>query len=117
MLSFLLMNRSPFAILIALIISLVVMGCGNHEKRPAVSFNEIEKRAPFTAKVDVLYLGQVANTNLQMKDFVVIGVQSQNGERFCIGDPNLDSNLMPGFARTLKAGQSYEFPKVLLDYK
>jgi hypothetical protein len=105
-------------VLVGIFFSLfMLVGCNNRVTRRCVSFAELEKRPPFTATVDVIYISKVADTNLFLKDLSIIGIRTQSGEKICIGDPVSEALQMAGFARTLQKGNSYEFPKTWLNYQ
>jgi len=119
--------RSPISIIalrqwhcvfIAVCISgILLLSCGNREKRVCVPFVDLEKRPSFSAIVDILDTVKMPDTNLVLADSVIIGLQTKSGEKLCIGDPVSNADLLVGFARTLKKGNTYEFPKQWLAYK
>jgi hypothetical protein len=110
--------RTPGIVIGFWLSALLLTGCGGRERRLVVPLTQFEERQPFVATVDILYTDQLPDSNMVLRDIVIIGVRTASGEKFNLSNvPGTESDVLVGFARTLQKGKSYEFPKEWLDYK
>jgi hypothetical protein len=97
------------AVLVFCIGAIVLTAC--RQKQILLTTAELEMRSPFSATVETVYVHEKPSGNV-----VAINLKSSNGEKLSFGGPSVGQDVV-AFARTLKNGESYEFPKTWLDYK
>lgn len=99
------------------LLCITLASCSQSEDRPSLTVIELERQSPFSAKMDRVYEGQVADSNFVMKEMVIVGLETTGGKKIAICESGTNADLLLSFAHTLTNGTSYKFPSVWLDYK
>jgi hypothetical protein len=83
-----------------------------HPNDPIMSFDEVVHQAPFQAKVemiDIYYPWRSTAVDIYL-------IRADDGSRFCL-QRSWARRQDVQFAHSLREGQSYVFPQVLLDFR
>jgi hypothetical protein len=110
--------------IMALLLSLPALpGCSRRHTYRGLDRQALSEGAPrFRAQVETIYFadlspGHAADFSKGGKDIVVIiGLKTEEGDRVSMGGDGPSDDLV-AFARSLKRGATYEFPKAWLDFK
>jgi hypothetical protein len=94
----------------ACLVLAVLVGCRDAYRD--VPLPELERRQPFNAVVERIYIDDSPRDGLG----VIIGLKTEDGNRICLSGERADRGFLR-FARSLKEGDRYEFPKVWLDFR
>ena len=99
----------------ALFIGVVLFGvsCGKTEKCQNLSIGELRQMQSFTAKVEV---ARVAPSLQTTNNWVVVVLRTEDAKCRMI-DKMHGSTRLVQFAKSLKEGDKYEFPKTLLSFE
>jgi hypothetical protein len=103
----------PWVFIIFLVIAAI--GCKPTTKYRQISFLQLEQHKTFKATVisiSIYDFGSGPGPGLDVNIFL----QAEQGERIAIGSER-SPLVVADFARTLRGGATYEFPKIWLEYK
>jgi hypothetical protein len=98
-----------------MLITFYLTACTRSSVYPHVTFADLENRSPFKATVEAIVIHDFG-----LKDgpepAAFIGLKTEAGDKMGLSETR-GAKQVVGFARTLKKGAPYEFPKVWLEYK
>lgn len=92
----------------------LLTGCAKGPSYTNIELSALEQGRPFTAEVE--YIEVSGHSEPPMGRVVIIALRTRDGDRVAIGGSNATPELA-AFARTLKRGATYEFPKVWIEFK
>lgn len=108
------MTLRAFVLLLVICCVGASVGCKKRQKYFNVPLSEFEARKPFEARVVHVVINNYGLHHNTPE--ALITLESETGERIAIGLTAEGTNLVE-FARTLKVGNSYEFPKTWLAFR
>lgn len=107
------MNETLKRAMALVAIALLAVSCTKTEQCQALTLSNLRQMQSFTAKVDtVVVIPSISPTN----STVAIVLRTVDGKCHVIDHLNASSRLAD-FAKSLKEGNSYEFPKTLLSFE
>ena len=106
-------GRYPLTIILVLYLVICVFGCKRSYVYQDINLSDLRSKTNFVGRIETL---TVFTNFAGIGNLVTIGIVAPGEERVAIGDSSVSDDFV-AFAKSLQAGQNYEFPKVLMEFE